>query len=361
MVAYRPLATKLYSQHKVRTSLHDRTLESMIPVLNPSRSDGDDVSKKTVGLRDIPESNCDLTSILELRKSVQKSVHHGLSHRPFEWDDGRLVYSTDLTEIIKKHTFVGIVDDYRCLSLIQHATKLYLLNHAAVAYVAFTVLRIRPESDTHVRSEEMFYQLALLQFGSYRRLKLDPPPPLRALLKLAVDAEPGTEKSGMSKNEIVDVCLAWYLEGISELTLDRSQRIAKTLLTRRGMLAEYFEINITSDGEIESLPHLMKEYTPDLNKLPAFLMRLGPQVGCFLPRIIPTADWNGYIRCNGSQRKNASPHSCASSHTFIPHLHRISYPRFLVTPIHKQRRQHGKSSMCCSRRCANFWLHPSRC
>lgn len=44
------------------------------------------------------------------------------------------------------------------------------------------------------------------------------------------------------------------------------------------MLAEYFEINITSDGEIESLPHLMKEYTPDLNKLPAFLMRLGPQV-----------------------------------------------------------------------------------
>ncbi|KAF8548260.1 DNA mismatch repair protein MutL [Imleria badia] len=223
--------TKLYPHHKVRTSLHDRTLESMIPVLNPSRSDGDDVSKKAVGLRDIPESSCDLTSILELRKLVQKSVHH------------------DLTEIIKKHTFVGIVDDYRCLSLIQHATKLYLVNHAALA-------------------EEMFYQLALMQFGSYRRLKLDPPPPLRTLIKLAVDAEPGTEKSGLSKNEIVD-------------------RIAKTLVSRRSMLAEYFEINITSDGEIETLPHLMKEYTPDLNKLPAFLMRLGPQVqwqsekGCF--------------------------------------------------------------------------------
>ena len=80
VVTYLPLATKLYSQHKVRTSLHDRTLESMIPVLNPSRSDGDDVSKKAVGLRDIPESSCDLTSILELRKSVQKSVHHGLFH-----------------------------------------------------------------------------------------------------------------------------------------------------------------------------------------------------------------------------------------------------------------------------------------
>lgn len=78
-VTYLPLATKLYSQHKVRTSLHDRTLESMIPVLNPSRSDGDDVSKKVASLRDIHESACDLTSILELRKSVQKSVHHGLS------------------------------------------------------------------------------------------------------------------------------------------------------------------------------------------------------------------------------------------------------------------------------------------
>lgn len=44
-----------------------------------------------------------------------------------------------------------------------------------------------------------------MQFGSYRRLKLDPPPPLRTLLKLAVDAEPGTEKSGLSKNDIVDV------------------------------------------------------------------------------------------------------------------------------------------------------------
>ena len=141
MVAYRPLATKLYSQHKVRTSLHDRTLESMIPVLNPSRSDGDDVSKKTVGLREIPESNCDLTSILELRKSVQKSVHHGLSHRQFEWDDGRLVYSTDLTEIIKKHTFVRIVDGYRCLSLIQNTTKPYLLNHAALMYVLLSTIQ----------------------------------------------------------------------------------------------------------------------------------------------------------------------------------------------------------------------------
>lgn len=144
--------------------------------------------------------------------------------------------------------------------------------------VTFTVFYLCAQSNVHLRSEEMFYQLALMQFGNYRRLKLDPPPPLRTLLRLAVDAEPGTEKSGLSKNEIVDVSVSCYLENRAELMDDHPQRISSTLLTRRGMLAEYFEIIITPDGEIESLPHLMKEYTPDLNKLPVFLMRLGPQV-----------------------------------------------------------------------------------
>jgi len=51
----------------------------------------------------------------------------------------------------------------------------------------------------------MFYQLALMQFCDYRRLRLDPPPSLRTLLKLAVDAESGTERSGLTKDEIVDV------------------------------------------------------------------------------------------------------------------------------------------------------------
>lgn len=41
----------------------------------------------------------------------------------------------ELTEIIEKHVFVGIVDLPRCLSLIQHSTKLYLINHGALAYV----------------------------------------------------------------------------------------------------------------------------------------------------------------------------------------------------------------------------------
>ncbi|KAI6134789.1 histidine kinase-like ATPase [Pisolithus croceorrhizus] len=203
------LVQKSLSQHKVRTSLQDRTLESMLPVNDPSRSD--DSSGRAVRLGDIKESQCSLTSIAELRQSVVKNVHH------------------NLTEIIRNHIFVGFVDNIRCLSLIQHSTKLYLVNHATLA-------------------EEMFYQLALRQFGNYRRLRLDPHPPLRTLVELAVNVERGTEQSGLEKTEIVD-------------------RIAKTLVDRREML------------NILALPAFAK-------RLPTFLMRLGPQV-----------DWSSEREC----------------------------------------------------------------
>ena len=44
------------------------------------------------------------------------------------------------------------------------------------------------------------------------------------------------------------------------------------------MLDEYFSIRITEDGDVASLPLLLGNYTPNLDRLPLFLMRLGPQV-----------------------------------------------------------------------------------
>ena len=44
------------------------------------------------------------------------------------------------------------------------------------------------------------------------------------------------------------------------------------------MLHEYFLLEIDNNGLVVSLPHLLKGYTPNLDKLPLFLMRLGPQV-----------------------------------------------------------------------------------
>lgn len=53
-------------------------------------------------------------------------------------------------------------------------------------------------------SEALFYSLGLRQFGDFSRLKLEPPPPLRALIALAVEAE-DISKQSLSKADIVGV------------------------------------------------------------------------------------------------------------------------------------------------------------
>ena len=48
------------------------------------------------------------------------------------------------------------------------------------------------------------------------------------------------------------------------------------------MLQEYFNLGISEEGLVETLPMLLRDYTPNLDKLPLFLMRLGPQVSIAL-------------------------------------------------------------------------------
>ncbi|KIK02865.1 hypothetical protein K443DRAFT_96092 [Laccaria amethystina LaAM-08-1] len=226
---------RTYSQHKVRTSLQDRTLESMFPVVNPaqlekSSADPSDTPGPPSKSRDVKESECFLTSVQDLRKALVKGKHR------------------QLTEILEKHTFVGIAHLQRCLSLIQYSTKLYLINHAALA-------------------DELFYQLGVRQFGDFSRLKLEPPPILRDMIEIAVNAEDSTDNSPLSKTQIID-------------------RIVNILMTRREMLAEYFSLTISESGLVESLPLLLRDYIPNLDNLPSFLMRLGPQV-----------DWSSEKEC----------------------------------------------------------------
>ncbi|KAI5120891.1 hypothetical protein M0805_002991 [Coniferiporia weirii] len=257
-----------YSKDKVRVSQADRTLDSMFPVLDPatqpaeavaigrdkdkgkSKSKGiskyrvDNVDQEeeerslsigespgqtsTVGrtkAQEIVESECFLSSVRDLRKALGKKRH------------------SLLTEIVQKHVFVGIVDLPRSLSLVQYETKLYLVNHAALA-------------------EELFYQLGLRQFGNFARLKLEPPPPIRHLVRLAVHTEDGRWKAcglALEEEEVVD-------------------RIVTKLTANAPMLDEYFSLGITADGSLASIPLLLRGYTPDLARLPLFLMRLGPQV-----------------------------------------------------------------------------------
>lgn len=152
-----PEPKKTYSKDKVRMSQADRTLDSMFPVLHPSTQPsppekGDlkyrkgkekevEIPESTtqsptwIKAQEIEESECFLTSVNKLRKTIQKAKHNRKVYiilKKIVFVDECIV---DFTEILQQHVFVGIVDLRPSLSLLQHSTKLYLVNHASLACV----------------------------------------------------------------------------------------------------------------------------------------------------------------------------------------------------------------------------------
>ena len=79
--------------------------------------------------------------------------------------------------------------------------------------------------------------------------------------------------------------------------------IADILLSRMEMLEEYFAVKLDENGLVQQIPMLLREYQPNLDKLPLFLMRLGPQVYLHKESIFQV---NRVSRSTGSQRKGAS-------------------------------------------------------
>ena len=77
---------KILSQHKVRTSAADRTLDSMFlppptqsgELDNTAARPGADAVKERRKIKEIQQSTCYLTSVLTLRENVKNVKHTGL-------------------------------------------------------------------------------------------------------------------------------------------------------------------------------------------------------------------------------------------------------------------------------------------
>ncbi|XP_032409179.1 DNA mismatch repair protein Mlh1 [Xiphophorus hellerii] len=162
-----------------------------------------------------------LTSIKDLRTEITENTHRGLQ------------------EMLQKHSFVGCVDPQ--WSLIQHHTKLYLLN-------------------TTTLSRELFYQILIFDFGNFGVLRLSTPAPLYDLAMLALDsAESGwTEEDGPK-------------EGLAQYIVDFLKKKAE-------MLGDYFSLEIDQEGNLTGLPMLLDKYTPIMEGLPLFILRLATEV-----------------------------------------------------------------------------------
>jgi DNA mismatch repair protein MLH1 len=222
--------SKPYENNLVRTDAKLRTITSMLlPGAGsnneqPTEPRPEDVEYEDSDRELVP---CRLLTIKELRAEVRDAMHN------------------ELTEIFAGHTFVGIVDERRRLAAIQGGVKLFLVDYGMV-------------------SNEYFYQVGLTHFGNFGAIRFDPPLNLKELLALAAEQEkatnpPATEEDDFSIEEVVEL-------------------VSTQLIERREMLLEYFSLEISEEGDLISIPLLLKGYTPSLAKLPRFLLRLGPHV-----------------------------------------------------------------------------------
>ncbi|GAO49345.1 hypothetical protein G7K_3496-t1 [Saitoella complicata NRRL Y-17804] len=226
--------TKVYEKNMVRTDSRAQTITSFLSSTGvpsgssesqgPASSDTPYEYEHTEKTR----TNLRLASMKELKCDVRDQVHNGLS------------------DLFANHTWVGLVDEKRRLAAVQHTTKLYLIDYGAV-------------------SCELFYQIGLTEFGNYGSIRLQPPLNLKSLLKAAMEVDEGGD-TAMEDDE---------------RALDRAevvQAVHEQLVSKREMLGDYFSIELSEDGEISSIPLLIKGYVPSLAKLPGFLLRLGPNV-----------------------------------------------------------------------------------
>jgi DNA mismatch repair protein MLH1 len=228
----RSTAQKQNENSMVRTDAKSRKITTM---LQRASSPSGDLGSGGVNYErtDKEATICRLSTIKELRASVRDSMH------------------SELTDVFSNHTFVGIVDDLKRIAAIQAGVKLFLVDYGMV-------------------SAEYFYQLGLTDFGNFGAIRFNPPLNLHELLTVGVQQLQGQEQDATDFD--------WG---------EVASAVAEQLVSRRDMLAEYFTMELTSEGELLSIPLLVKGYMPSMAKLPNFLLRLGPhvdwqsEVGCF--------------------------------------------------------------------------------
>ncbi|TVY25338.1 DNA mismatch repair protein [Lachnellula hyalina] len=223
---------KPYENNLVRTDAKVRKITSMLPPSAPRGSEtplppNTHPSDLEYQQSDRDPINCRLMTVKDLRAEVRDEMHN------------------DLTEIFASHTFVGVVDERRRLAAIQGGVRLFLVDYGMVA-------------------NEYFYQVGLTDFGNFGVIRFETPLNLRELLGLAAEHEKASPTPTNTEDDFE--------------VQDAVDLVSEQLIERRDMLLEYFSFEISPEGDIISIPLLLKGYTPSLAKLPRFLLRLGPHV-----------------------------------------------------------------------------------
>lgn len=178
---------------------------------------------------DFEDSNCDYDSIQSLRKDIYTNT------------------SSELLEILKKHIFVGVVDEFHVL--IQYDTKLLVLH--------FQILL-----------QYLFFQLVIRKFGEMPSIVLRNPVNIYQYVRQLLD------------NEII------WKNNLQYSKEEVASRVSMLLMSKSEMLYEYFSIKIDENGNLCQLPQILPGYLPCPEELPRFLLRLATET-----------DWNDEFQC----------------------------------------------------------------
>ncbi|KAJ6291607.1 hypothetical protein OIU76_023647 [Salix suchowensis] len=179
--------------------------------------------RSSVRQRRNPKESADISSVQELVSDIDGNCHSGL------------------LDIVRNCTYIGMADDV--FALLQYNTHLYLAN----------VVNL---------SKELMYQQALRRFAHFNVIQLSDPAPLRVLIMLALKEEDLDPES--NENEDLREKIA---EMNTELLKDKAE-----------LLEEYFCIYIDSHGDLSRLPVILDQYTPDMDRIPEFVLSLGNDV-----------------------------------------------------------------------------------
>ncbi|WEW60942.1 DNA mismatch repair protein Mlh1 [Emydomyces testavorans] len=240
-----------YENSLVRTDAKMRKITSMFPVGTSEQganNEGESQSPHTAEYRPSGREpvHIRLTSVKNLRAAVRSVMHN------------------NLTEIFASLTYVGLADERRRIAAIQSGVKLYLMDYGMIC-------------------NEFFYQIGLTDFGNFGTINLESSPRLLDLLSLAAAVERDEHRrrirAGEGEQEGSSPSKAAEDGEPKDIDFNRiPETIAAHLIERREMLKEYFSLSISEDGNLLSIPLLLKNYMPSLAKLPRFLLRLGPYV-----------------------------------------------------------------------------------
>ncbi|KAH3682881.1 hypothetical protein WICPIJ_006137, partial [Wickerhamomyces pijperi] len=160
-----------------------------------------------------------LKSILDLRGKLQ--TYH----------------SKPLTELFANLTYIGIIDSTRRLCSVQYDVKLLIIDYGSV-------------------TNELFYQLGLLNFGNFGTIELQ----------------------GTDEELSIESLLSVLYKDPNFKPSKSIKEVEQCILEMSEMYREYFQIQFTESGIIKTIPILLKNYMPPLEKLPMFLYRLSTQV-----------------------------------------------------------------------------------